>query len=293
APDAILQLGDRFVSQKLYDWIASKRPKVHCQVSNHPLRRDPIHSITHRIVSELPSFITSLTRALPGRPHSEWLKAWKELNHLVETGTAAYFKMHPALTEPALFHHLKEAVPPSFGIYFGNSLSIRNADAFFAPKNPVGPLFGNRGLSGIDGNIATIAGLASGIGKGIVGVIGDLTFLHDLNSLPLIRDLPVKLVVINNNGGDIFSFLPIMSHSEVFKPFFLTPHNSDLKHAGKLFGIPYDQVETYEMLDDCLSQDRGGIIEVKTRHGESLDIHRDLLSNLKVIQSHVTELTTG
>lgn len=287
APDAILQLGDRFVSSKLTDWITSKKPKVHCHVASHMNRKDPIHSVTHRITTDLVDFIEKLPNYLSGNSPSKWLETWKELNLLSQKGVASYFKEHKLLSEPHLFHNLMKAGGPSTAFFFSNSMSIRNGDTFFCPEEAVGTIYGNRGLSGIDGNIATIAGLSKGSGKPMIACIGDLAFLHDINSLPLLKNLPIKLVVINNNGGDIFSFLPISERKDVFKTYFTTPHHLSLKHAATLFEIEYENPQTVDEFEEALSLSGSVIIEVKTKAGGNKKVYREILTNLKEIQNRM------
>ena len=292
-PDAILQLGDRFVSSKLTEWIASKKPKVHCHVASHIERKDPVHSVTHRVATDLENFIENLPNYLPGNPPSKWFDTWKELNHLSQTGIDSYFKEYAFLSEPHLFHHLMEIGKPSTAFFFSNSLSIRNGDAFFCPEEPVGTIYGNRGLSGIDGNIATIAGIAKGSGKSLIACIGDLAFLHDINSLPLLQNLFVKLVVINNNGGDIFSFLPISKRKDVFKTYFTTPHNLSFNAAGALFGLEYENPQSISDFENALSLPGSVIIEVKTKPGENKKIHREILTHLKEIQNRMETMNSS
>ena len=287
APDAILQLGDRFVSSKLMDWIAIKKPKVHCHIASHIQRKDPIHSVTHRVVTDPEDFIQKLPNHLSGNPPSKWLEIWKELNYLSQKGIASYFKEHSSLSEPFLFHTLMTQGNPSTLFFFSNSMCIRNGDAFFSPEEPVGMIYGNRGLSGIDGNIATVAGLAKGSGKPVIACLGDLAFLHDINSLPLLKNLPVKLIVINNNGGDIFSFLPISERKDIFKTYFTTPHNFSFEDAGSLFGCDYENPQTIKDLQEALSSSRSQIIELKTKPNGNKKIHQGLLTNIKEILSRM------
>ena len=284
APEAILQLGDRFVSSRLTDWIASKKPKVHCHISPHSDRKDPIHSVTHRASSDLNHFLDHFPRYFSGRSPSKWFETWKELNQLTKKGIKSYFVEHNSFSEPLLFHSLKDNIPLRAALFFSNSMNVRNGDAFFAPEGPVGPIFGNRGLSGIDGNIATVAGIARGSGKPVIAFVGDLAFLHDLNSLAQLKNLPVKLIVVNNNGGDIFNFLPIGEEKELFT----TPHNHLLKHAAPLFDLPYENPQTADDLAGLLNEPGPLIIEVNTLQGQNLAIYKDLLSNLQEIPSRVT-----
>lgn len=279
SPDAILQLGDRFVSAKLTDWIASKKPKVHCHITPHGDRKDPIHSVTHRARTEIDHFLTHFPPLISGRSPSSWLEKWKELNLVVAQGVKSYFHENNSFSEPHLFHALKDSIPSSTALFFSNSMNVRNGDAFFAPGAPVGPIFGNRGLSGIDGNIATVAGIAKGLGKPVIAFLGDLAFLHDLNSLPLLKNLPIKLVIVNNNGGDIFNFLPTGNCVEAFT----TPHQHVLKHAASLFDIPYENPGSSDDLAGLFEVEGPLLIEVNTLQGQNPALHRDLLETLQEI----------
>lgn len=161
-------------------------------------------------------------------------------------------------------------------------MPIRDADAYGAADGH-GPLVAaNRGASGIDGNIATAAGYARGLGKPVTAVIGDLAALHDLNSLALLKSLPAPLilVIVNNNGGGIFHFLPIAEHPEHFEPFFGTPHGLAFDAIARAFNLPYYRPETNrdftETYATALDRAESCIIEVQTVREENLRLHQDL-----------------
>jgi 2-succinyl-5-enolpyruvyl-6-hydroxy-3-cyclohexene-1-carboxylate synthase len=138
--------------------------------------------------------------------------------------------------------------PRNFGIFFGNGMPIRNADNYFFPKN-CRAFYGNRGLSGIDGNIATIAGLAEH--GPMIGFIGDQACLHDINSLPLLNKTkhPAILIVSNNFGGRIFEKLPI-AHSPHADTLFINKHELTFENAAHMFNIRYAREFTFEQ--SCL-----------------------------------------
>ena len=142
----------------------------------------------------------------------------------------------------------------------------------------------NRGASGIDGTVATAAGFARGSGRPVTLLMGDLALLHDLNSLALLRGLPVTVVVLNNDGGAIFSFLPVARHKAFFEPYFGTPQGLSIEHAAAMFGLDYEHprsaaefIETYRAA--C---ERNGptLIEVRTDRAENVELHRRLLSEI-------------
>jgi 2-succinyl-5-enolpyruvyl-6-hydroxy-3-cyclohexene-1-carboxylate synthase len=141
---------------------------------------------------------------------------------------------------------------------------------------------GNRGASGIDGLIASAAGYARGLEKPVTLMIGDLAALHDLNSLSMLRDLPVPLIIVllNNGGGGIFSFLPIAEFKEGFEKFWGTPHSYTLAAAASLFELNYSQpmdVKHFKKVyAQALKSQTSTIIEVITNREENLKVHQVL-----------------
>ena len=112
------------------------------------------------------------------------------------------------------------------GLVVTASMPVRDLNMFARPRNEKLSVLSNRGASGIDGNVATAVGFARGLDQPTTLLIGDLALLHDLNSLALVASAPqpLILVVINNDGGGIFHFLPIAEKTDLFEPAFGTPH---------------------------------------------------------------------
>ena len=168
----------------------------------------------------------------------------------------------------------------------GNSLPVREIDGFAAPRSGMLPIFANRGTSGIDGHVATAAGIAAGRGGPVTLLCGDLTLFHDLNSLHLISRIgaPVTILVINNGGGGIFSFLPIHEHEDVFEPWFGTPHQLSFAGAANMFGLDYSlpasRSELVQALQKSWDQGRSALIEVVTQRPLTLALHRQLQQQL-------------
>ncbi|MDG2264748.1 MAG: thiamine pyrophosphate-dependent enzyme [Candidatus Marinamargulisbacteria bacterium] len=129
-------------------------------------------------------------------------------------------------------------------LFCGNSLAIRYMDTHcptLSPESPLVPTFANRGVSGIDGQISTMIGLAYGSQKPVVGLIGDLTFYYDCNALGLLADCPypVTVVILNNNGGRIFDALPHIQGVPEKDTFFTMPQTSTISHICAGFGCAY------------------------------------------------------
>lgn len=176
----------------------------------------------------------------------------------------------PHMSEPLVARQLTQELPAGHGIFLGNSMPIRDIEMYgTTPRSqrlgtadrcaagaasssnsndrvptsirtaagaPLGaPVAANRGASGIDGVVSTAAGFAEGLSRPVTLLIGDLSFLHDINGLNLLRSgesrPPLTIVLVNNAGGGIFSFLPIAGAvaPEQFTPLWATPQNVDLE----------------------------------------------------------------
>ncbi|MCB9006457.1 MAG: hypothetical protein H6656_03630 [Ardenticatenaceae bacterium] len=161
----------------------------------------------------------------------------KHRNHLLGGAEAQLKKQwFDGAAVATLLAHL----PENANLLIGNSLPIRHLDQYGRTQSKTLHIFGNRGASGIDGNIATGLGVATATKRPTFIVVGDVTALHDLNSLLLARQTPnATLIVINNNGGGIFRRLPISQHEPPFTDRFLTPHGRTFAHAAAMFELDY------------------------------------------------------
>ena len=172
-------------------------------------------------------------------------------------------------------------VPWDHGLVVASSMPVRDLDTYAAADGAPLPVAANRGASGIDGTVATAAGFAWGLGRPVTLLIGDLAMLHDLNSLAMLRNVQVVVVVLNNDGGGIFSFLPVAKYGEFFEPYFGTPQGVDFEPAARMFGLDYEQPHTTgEFLDTyagACASGRSSILEVRTDREENVRLHAELL----------------
>ncbi len=289
--DAILQFGNRFVSKKLLELLEIVKPKSYTLVTEHHVGVDPTHLTTHRIVTNPWKLIQELIAYLPGRSFSSWLDAWKEMNRLTATALTSFFQEYKSLTEASFFYTLSSSSLEGRALFLGNSLPIRCADMFFKTHKKLGPIFGNRGLSGIDGNISTAMGLSRGAQKPLIAVLGDLTFLHDLTALAQIKkeNFSVLLIILNNDGGGIFSFLPIEKKKKAFSRFFSTPHGLDLKKSASFFKLNYQLIETLDEIETAIDafNVKPKMIEIKIKQQESVILQKKLISHLKEVLASI------
>ena len=285
--DLMLHVGGTFTSKAMLQFlegidVSGARRVGYLRLTNHSRRLDPPQRVTQRFVCDLASFCDELaTRILP-RSHDDRVRHLVEASRAVDAYLDACFDEADPVSEPALARKVTRLAPANSVLFLGNSMPIRDADAYGAADGH-GPLVAaNRGASGIDGNIATAAGYARGLGKPVTAVIGDLAALHDLNSLALLKSLPAPLilVIVNNNGGGIFHFLPIAEHPEHFERFFGTPHGLAFDAIARAFNLPYYRPETNrdftEIYATALDRAESCIIEVQTVREENLRLHQDL-----------------
>ena len=151
-----------------------------------------------------------------------------------------WLKTVPDSFEGKLYSALLAGFPPESQLFIANSMPVRDAERFWpVDETKRVRVFSNRGASGIDGLVSTVAGLADG-GPPTVAVLGDLSFLHDTGGLRVAAAIEGRLdiIVIDNGGGRIFEQLPIHSREDIFEDYFLTPQQVDLSRICEAHGIP-------------------------------------------------------
>ncbi|MEP0547702.1 MAG: 2-succinyl-5-enolpyruvyl-6-hydroxy-3-cyclohexene-1-carboxylic-acid synthase [Rhodothermales bacterium] len=286
APDAVVYLGGRSTSKRLGQYLARHRPATFVVVRDDPFRFDPHHLVTDRVVADVTAFCKAFEDDSSAADPA-WLDAWRTASDAALGAIAQRIEASSVLTEPATARLAAgHAAHAGHGLVLAASMPVRDADSFASPYDDDPPLVvSNRGASGIDGTVATAAGVARGLGTPVTLLIGDLALLHDLNSLALLRDPaqpPVTVVVVNNDGGGIFHFLPIAQNERLFEPYFGTPHGLGFEHAARMFGLPYARPETPTALAEALAgTQRSGassLIEVPTDRTANRALHADLLA---------------
>lgn len=280
-PETVLHLGGRIVSKSWLQWTNSIRDSgtqfIHITPDGQPFNPNDLAQ------SRLQTSLDDLETNIVGEPTSDafrdaWLSANQRRTEVIERELADA----PELTEPAIAFFLSKNCPVDSAMFIGNSMPIRDMDWFgVAPKNSSTPRFitANRGASGIDGLLATATGYATGLNRPTTVVLGDLSALHDLNSLSLVAcsDVPMIVVIINNSGGHIFDLLPI-NRSQHFEQFFATPHFYQFEHAAKMFSLDYHRIESMSDFADryreSTSQDRSVVLELVTDRQQNVAVRK-------------------
>lgn len=183
-------------------------------------------------------------------PVREWCQAWHEADLLAQSAIDTVLEHHP-LAEPAVARHLTRSLPPGSVLVSSSSMPVRDVEWFGTTRADV-RFLSNRGANGIDGVVSTAVGAAAA-GTRVTLLIGDVAFLHDSNGLIGLADrgLDLTIVVLDNDGGGIFSFLPQRNQLplERFEQLFGTPHGLDLVALAAAHGVDAARVESAAQLD--------------------------------------------
>lgn len=271
----IVQFGGRLTGKRLGTWLAGFAG-TRWLVSRHSTYLDPSRKAI-AIQADIPEFCRRIT--LPEHDFSALHGIIKNITLCAQDFISEEF------SEPAAARIITEAIPPDMALFAGNSLSIRLLDLLAVPRHG-NRCVTNRGASGIDGVLATACGFAQRHSAGLTLLLGDLSLLHDLNSLALAAraTVPLVIVVLNNDGGGIFHLLPAREHDECFEPLFQLPHGFDFRQAAGQFGIRYTHPESPGDLRrsyaNACTHNGCTLIELRFPSGQGSDCLRELARRL-------------
>ena len=274
--DIVIQLGNRFISKRINQFLAEFKNEYWI-VDENPQAVDPYHHSHTRFVAKIHHWL----RAHPPLRQKPWLLEALALSKFCATFIEQ--QVGGNLNEASLAHHIERLLPNNGTLFLGNSLFVRLVDALC--KLPEGyPVYTNRGASGIDGLIATFAGIAKASEQTTVGVIGDISALHDLNSIALLSQInqPTLLFVINNSGGAIFDMLPVDSKAK--SQFYRLSHNLEFGQIATMFGIEYIRPFTWADLKAKLklAYNRRGVtlVEIKVNDQDGSNLYKSLIKQI-------------
>ncbi|AAU38401.1 MULTISPECIES: 2-succinyl-5-enolpyruvyl-6-hydroxy-3-cyclohexene-1-carboxylic-acid synthase [Basfia] len=274
--DLVIQLGYAFVSKRINQFLADFKGEYWI-VDESAHRVDPYHHIHTRFTAKVHHWL----RAHPPLRQKPWL-----LEPLALSKFCASFieqQVGGNLNEASLAHHIERILPNNGILFLGNSLFVRLVDAL--GKLPEGyPVITNRGASGIDGLLATAAGVGMGSNQPVVAMIGDVSALYDLNSLALFKNVnqPTIIFLINNNGGAIFDMLPV--ESSVKSEFYRMPHHTEFSQAASMFDLkyarPYTWADLSSVLKQAYSRKEATVIEIKVGPMDGSNTYKRLIEQI-------------
>lgn len=279
-PDVIIRFGALPVSKPLSIFIKENHDVCQYVIDGGGGWRDPGMVSSEMIYCHETEFCHSILSNVDNRSDSDYVKNWKEMNQITSTQLAEISKVDE-LSEGKLFYELAEKLPEGSTLFVGNSMPIRDLDTFFLVNDKSIRIMANRGANGIDGVTSTALGAGLSL-QPLYLVLGDLTFFHDLNGLIAAKQygININIILINNNGGGIFSFLPQASHPKNFEKLFGTPLDLKFEHVVKMYGGHYELITDWNHFNEAMKQSTHNqglkVFEVTTNRERNLREHRDI-----------------
>ncbi len=276
APQFVFRLGSLPTSKPLRAWLASLRSTAQIAFDPHLAWQDPDAMVGMRIHSALPQ--PDQLEVEPG-----WLEAWRSADARVAAAVDA--ALGDELSEPLVARRLGEWLGPEAVLFVASSMPIRDVEEF-APVSDTAPsMLANRGANGIDGTVSSAFGVAAATGRPVVLLTGDVALAHDIGGLLAARrlELALTIVLLNNDGGGIFHFLPVAGERDAFEEHVATPHGLDFSLAAALYGLNYDQPSSLAALEaavrDSVTGGGATVIEVRSDREENLALHRRIAAS--------------
>jgi 2-succinyl-5-enolpyruvyl-6-hydroxy-3-cyclohexene-1-carboxylate synthase len=276
SPGFVIRAGDLPTSKPLRAWLAGLE---NAQIAFDPdvLWHDPDAVVGLRI--RAPLTVDSVPR--PGatiRADRDWLQSWRAADHAV--AGAIDRTLGDELSEPRVARALGGWLPPESTLFVASSMPIRDVEQFFPARDGGPRVLSNRGANGIDGTVSSAFGAAAAGDGPVVLLIGDVALAHDIGGLMAASRLrlPLTIVLLNNNGGGIFHFLPVAGETDAFEEHVATPHGLDFAQAALLYGCEYHRPRTladlHDAVDSSMADTATTILEVRTDREENLALHR-------------------
>ena len=229
APDFVLRLGGIPTSKTIATWLARHRPEL-VALQPDARRRDPDGIVGRVVVGPAAPVCEALAAKARANPAAA---GWSRLLQEADANARSLAERAPA--EAAAVVTACAALPAGGSLFLSSSMPIRWAEMYVTALAEGCEVFANRGANGIDGIASTAAGVALGTGRPLLLVTGDLAYLHDARGLRALREATaaVAILLLDNDGGGIFSHLPVAKHEALFEPLFGTPQGCDLEAVSR------------------------------------------------------------
>jgi 2-succinyl-5-enolpyruvyl-6-hydroxy-3-cyclohexene-1-carboxylate synthase len=283
-----VRLGEQPASKVVNQWLDAA-PARQLLVHRSGRLVDPGHVVEVVVTAEPGAACRALADALAdGWPRPEgWLDDWSVVEATTRAVLTDGLDQQGDPTEPAVARSLAALLPDGGTLAVSSSMPIRDVEWFAEPRTGLRVL-ANRGANGIDGVTSTAVGVALGTGGPTALLIGDVAFLHDTNGLLGLagRDLALTVVVVDNDGGGIFSFLPQRASlpGDRFERLFGTPHGVDLAALASAHGLPVTEVTSMPDLERTISSSVAGggvqVVVVRTDRDANVQVHEELIARV-------------
>ena len=278
-PDVVLRFGTLPASKVVNSWLSGSGANQ-VVITTTPSLTDPDRQCSLHIVSDIDELCAGLvsvhSKEFVRKRSLSWLDKWVAAEDSAQKAINAALADEPGLTEPGVARAIYALVPEASHLVVSSSMPIRDVEWFGAPRNGL-RVHANRGANGIDGVVSTAVGVALATRQPTTLLIGDIALLHDVNGLINLasRKIDLRIVVIDNNGGGIFSFLPQAQALDEakFEKIFGTPHDANIKMLAQAHQINTHELTNISDLAEVLSQRGPWLARVVTDRQENVKVH--------------------
>lgn len=279
-PDLVLHLGAPLTNRPATAWLDEAVPRLLVDPDGAWL--DPNRAAARRIVADPDLLLQRATDRLCGHgSNAGWLDEWRWAEAAARTAIDRLLDSWDEPFEGRVVRDVVAGLPDGGTVVVGSSMPVRDAESFVAARSGL-RWFANRGANGIDGFVSTVLGVASASAPPVVGILGDLTILHDAGGLlgAARRGIDAAFVVLDNDGGGVFSFLPQAELREHFETLFGTPHGLDLVALASAHGVPAERVATAAEVGPAVKEALAGggirLVIVRTDREDNVRRHREV-----------------
>ncbi len=283
-PDLVLRIGRSGLSRAVAGLLGPEVPQV--LLDPDGAWHDPDRTVSDLLVADVGLTCAALTEQLAMTTSSEWTDSWRRADRIAREVIDAVLDADDAPSEPRIARDVAAAVPDGGALVVASSMPVRDLDQFMLPRERV-RMVANRGASGIDGFVSTALGVALVNGGPTVALCGDLSLLHDANGFLLAPDAPrvdVTFVVVDNDGGGIFSFLPQAGFPGSFERVFGTPHGRDLQRLAAFHDLGYTHVASAGgvtgAVEDAIGAGGIQLVHLRTDRQANVELHRRITAEV-------------
>ncbi|MCU1399435.1 MAG: 2-succinyl-5-enolpyruvyl-6-hydroxy-3-cyclohexene-carboxylate synthase [Acidimicrobiales bacterium] len=275
SPEVVIRLGEAPASKVLGQWL-SALDAVQVHVSSLPTWSDADGVIDRHVTADV-SVVCGALAEKAEVVDGAWLADWMAAERIAQTEIDSVLGAQDvALSEPCVARSLARSLPQGANLVVSSSMPIRDVE-WYADRVGDARVFANRGANGIDGVVATATGIALATQAPTFVLIGDVAFLHDSSSLTALaaRSVDLRIVLVDNDGGGIFSFLPQSAALERdrFELLFGTPHGTDLRALAAAHGLPVERVATVAELVASIEQPGPRVTLVRSDRAANVEVH--------------------
>jgi 2-succinyl-5-enolpyruvyl-6-hydroxy-3-cyclohexene-1-carboxylate synthase len=278
SPDLVIRVGDLPTSKPLRRWLHGLDDALQLSFDPENAWQDPAGAVATVLAADPRCTLDAIAGRLKRRPDTAWLARWHRADRVAAQAIAT--ALTPAgLNEPRVAAELGSLLPPEATVVVASSMPVRDVETFFPAREQPPRVLSNRGANGIDGTVSTAFGCAAAEDGPVILLIGDIALIHDLGGLLSATRPGVKLtiVLLHNDGGGIFDFLPVSREGTDYVEHVATPHGLDFAHAAALFGCDYEAVADPQSFRAALTQalhaDRTSIVAVRTEREANVALH--------------------